>query len=59
MTTRPRPTSIGTQLLTTERGQVCVAGAKTNGAFFWQITPGVLSDAMAQGGEVAKRAFKH
>jgi predicted 3-demethylubiquinone-9 3-methyltransferase (glyoxalase superfamily) len=24
----------------------------------WQITPRVLTDAMAQGGEVAKRAFK-
>jgi predicted 3-demethylubiquinone-9 3-methyltransferase (glyoxalase superfamily) len=24
----------------------------------WQITPSVLTDAMARGGEVAKRAFE-
>jgi predicted 3-demethylubiquinone-9 3-methyltransferase (glyoxalase superfamily) len=35
-----------------------VARAKTNGAFSWQITPRVLTDTMAKGGEVAKRAFK-
>jgi predicted 3-demethylubiquinone-9 3-methyltransferase (glyoxalase superfamily) len=37
---------------------VSVVGAKTNGAFSWQITPRVLTDAMAKGGEVAKRAFE-
>jgi hypothetical protein len=35
-----------------------VAGAKTDGAFSWQITPRVLTVALAQGGEVAKRAFE-
>jgi predicted 3-demethylubiquinone-9 3-methyltransferase (glyoxalase superfamily) len=46
------------RLLTTEAQLVSVAGAKTNGAFSWQITPRVLTDAMARGGEVAKRAFE-
>jgi predicted 3-demethylubiquinone-9 3-methyltransferase (glyoxalase superfamily) len=45
-------------LLTTEAQLVSVAGAKTNGAFSWQMTPRVLTDAMAKGGEVAKQAFE-
>jgi predicted 3-demethylubiquinone-9 3-methyltransferase (glyoxalase superfamily) len=46
------------RLLTTEAQLVSVAGAKTNGAFSWQITPRVLTDAMAKGAQVAKRAFE-
>ena len=30
---------------------------KDKWGLYWQITPGVLTDAMAQGGDVAKRAF--
>jgi predicted 3-demethylubiquinone-9 3-methyltransferase (glyoxalase superfamily) len=31
---------------------------KDKWGLFWQITPRVLTDAMAQGGDVAKRAFE-
>jgi predicted 3-demethylubiquinone-9 3-methyltransferase (glyoxalase superfamily) len=55
---RLRPTVIRMRLLTTEAQLVTVGGAKTNRAFSWQITPRVLTDAMAKGGEVAKRAFE-
>jgi len=56
--TRPRLTFIGIRLSTTEAQPASVAGAKTNAAFSSQITPRVLTDAMAKGGEVAKRTFE-
>ena len=40
-------------------GQESACGwCKDKWGLSWQITPRVLTDAMAQGGEVAKRAFE-
>ena len=37
--------------------RVRAAGARTSGGVSWQITPRVLTEALAAGGDEAKRAF--
>jgi predicted 3-demethylubiquinone-9 3-methyltransferase (glyoxalase superfamily) len=57
-TTRRRRTATGTPSSATAGRRAPAAGARTAGALNWQITPRVLIDAMAAGGEEARRAFE-
>jgi predicted 3-demethylubiquinone-9 3-methyltransferase (glyoxalase superfamily) len=56
-TTRQRPTAIGTRSSAMAARRARAGGARTNGVCRG-ITPRVLTDAMAKGGDVAKRAFE-
>jgi predicted 3-demethylubiquinone-9 3-methyltransferase (glyoxalase superfamily) len=39
-------------------GKASAADARTKWGVSWQITPRVLTDALANGGDAAKRAFE-
>ena len=55
---RKRRTATGTQSSVMAGRRASAGGAKTSGEFPWQITLGVLTDALAAGGDEAKRAFR-
>ncbi|AJD45796.1 glyoxalase/bleomycin resistance protein/dioxygenase family protein (plasmid) [Rhizobium gallicum bv. gallicum R602sp] len=55
-TARRRPTATGMPSSKMAARRARADGARTSGA--WQITPRILTDALAAGGDEAKRAFE-
>ena len=55
--TRRKPTATGTPSSATAGRRASAAGARTNGAFPGRSRPRVLTEALAAGGDEAKRAF--
>ena len=54
---KPRPTATGTAIVQNGGMESACGWCKDKWGLSWQITPKVLTDAMATGGVVAKRAF--